>query len=134
MSMDSSNFPFVWMKLAHTPGHDFRRDFDAFDLNLKRQEPFVLLTYTVPAEDHEHSQEEKKFTALWMKKRKDVLRKHVLAMVLIEPNAIKRLSFKAFGVMFAAFWGYPLILVESHREAMETAEKLLSQHSKSAAA
>ncbi|AYM14706.1 MULTISPECIES: hypothetical protein [Agrobacterium] len=127
MSMDNSKFPFVWMSLVHEPGHDFRQDFEEFEANLKRGEPFVLLTDSAPSEDHEHSQEEKKYTSLWMKKHKVELRKLVLAMILIEPSAAKRVAFKAFGVVFAKFWGYPLILASSREEALETAEKLLSR-------
>jgi hypothetical protein len=128
MSMDSSNFPFVWMSLAHAPGHDSKQDFDEFEVNLKRGEPFVLLSDSAPADDHEHTQEEKRHTSLWMKKHKAELRKLVLAMVLVEPNATKRVAFKAFAIVFAKFWGYPLMLVASRDEAIHAAEKLLSQH------
>jgi hypothetical protein len=134
MSMDSSNFPFVWMSLAHEPGHDSQQDFDEFEANLKRGQPFVLLSDSVPADDHEHSQAEKKQTSLWMKKHKAELRKLVLAMILIEPNVAKRVAFKAFSVVFAKFWGYPLLLSSSREEAMETAEKLLSKNHRPAAA
>lgn len=126
MSMDSSNFPFVWMTLAHDPGHDFKKDFEEFEVNLKHGKPFVLLTDSAPADDHEHSQEEKKHTSIWMKKHKAELRTLVLAMVLVEPSQAKRIAFKAFGVVFAKFWGYPLMLAVSRDEAMEIATKLLS--------
>ena len=125
MSINSSNFPLVWMNLAQEPGHDHQNDFDEFEANLQRGEPFVLLTDTVPAQDHEHSQEEKKRTSLWMKKHKIALQKLVLAMILIEPNAAKRLGFKAFAVVFAKFWGYPLLLADSREQAIEMATELL---------
>ena len=131
MSINSSNFPLVWMNLAQEPGHDHQKDFDEFDANLQRGEPFVLLTDTAPAQDHEHSPEEKKRTALWMKKQKVALRKLVLAMILIEPNAAKRLGFKAFAVVFAKFWGYPLLLAASREQAMEIAGELLAKDGKS---
>ncbi|MRH98645.1 hypothetical protein [Agrobacterium tumefaciens] len=134
MPMDSSNFPFVWISVAHEPEHDFKLDFEEFDSNLKRGKPFVLLTESAPAEDHEHDREEKKYTSLWMKKHKVELRKLVLAMIMVEPNTAKRVAFKAFGAVFAKFWGYPLMLVSSRKEALETAEKLLAQNAKSAAA
>ena len=124
MSFNSSNFPFVWMNLTQEPGHDHQQDFDDFEANLQRDEPFVLLTDIAPAEDHAHSPEEKKRTALWMKKHKLALRKLVLAMILIEPNAAKRLGFKAFAVVFAKFWGYPLLLAASHEQAMRMAREL----------
>ncbi|MGK6315570.1 hypothetical protein ACMGE0_21455 [Neorhizobium sp. DT-125] len=131
--MDSSNFPFVWMNLARSSNHDPVKDFEEFEANLKRGEPFVLLSNSVPTEDHEHTQEEKKRTSLWMKKHKAELRQLVLAMILIEPSATKRLGFKAFGIVFAKFWGYPLMLASSRKEGMEIAEKLLSEHARSAA-
>ncbi|MGE4337711.1 MAG: hypothetical protein AB7E55_17285 [Pigmentiphaga sp.] len=134
MSMDSSQFPYVWMSLTHEPGHDFKQDFAEFEANLKRSKPFVLLTDSAPAEDHEHSQEERKYTSLWMKKHKAELRKLVLGMIVIEPNAVKRLGFKAFAVVFGKFWGYPLMLASSREEAMEIAKSLLSQSQKPAVA
>lgn len=131
MSVNSSNFPFVWMNLTQEPGHDHQNDFAEFETNLQREEPFVLLTDTVPAEGHEHSPEEKKRTALWMKKHKIELRKLVLAMILVEPNSAKRLGFRAFAVVFAKFWGYPLLLAASREQAIEMARELLPKDGKS---
>ncbi|WP_369929858.1 hypothetical protein [Xanthomonas sp. NCPPB 2632] len=130
MSIDSSNFPLVWMKLTDEAGHDHEKDFTEFEANLQRGEPFVLLTDSTPAEDHEHSPEEKKRTALWMKKNKVELRRLVLAMILIEANPAKRLGFKAFSVVFAKFWGYPLLLAASHEQAMDMARELLPKSGK----
>ncbi|WP_430512194.1 hypothetical protein [Pannonibacter phragmitetus] len=128
MPMDNSNFPFVWMSYADAPDHDHDDDFASFEENLKRGEPFVVLSDSVPSEEHEHSQEERKRTALWMKKNKAGLRKLVLAMIIVEPSAAKRLAFKAFGITFAKFWGYPMMLASSRDEAMVIARKLLSDH------
>lgn len=132
MSMNSSNFPLVWMNITQEPGHDHQKDFDEFEANLQRGEPFVLLTDTAPEEEHEHSPEEKKRTALWMKKHKAELRRLVLAMILVEPNSAKRLGFKAFSVVFTKFWGYPLLLAASREQAVEMAGELLSTAEKSA--
>lgn len=132
MSMNSSSFPLVWMNITQEPGHDHQKDFDEFEANLQRGEPFVLLTDTAPEEDHEHSPEEKKRTALWMKKHKAELRRLVLAMILVEPNSAKRLGFKAFSVVFTKFWGYPLLLATSREQALEMAGELLSTAEKSA--
>lgn len=134
MSMDSSNFPYVWMSFAQSPDHDPVRDFEELEANLKRGEPFVLLSDSVPAEDHEHSPEEKKRTSLWMKENKAELHKLVLAMIVIEPSAAKRLAFAAFSMLFAKFWGYPLMLASSREEGMEIAGKLLAEHAGSTAA
>ena len=86
----------------------------------------MLLTDTAPAEDHEHSPEEKKRTALLMKKHKLELRKLVLAMILVEPSSAKRLGLKAFAVLFSKFWGYPLLLASSRDQAIEMARELLA--------
>ncbi|AHG43252.1 hypothetical protein N018_24670 [Pseudomonas syringae CC1557] len=127
MLINSSDFPFVWINFTQESGHDHQKDFAEFEANLQREELFVLLTDTVPAEDHEHSPEEKRRTALWMKKHKVELRKWILAMIMIEPNSVKRLGFKALAVVFAKFWGYPLLLAATRDEAMEMARELLAK-------
>ena len=131
MSMNSSDFPFVWMRFSQEPGHNQEKDLAEFEANLQRGEPFVLLSDTAPDTEHEHSPEDKKRTSLWMKKHKADLRRLVLSMILVEPSPAKRLGIKAFSVVFAKFWGYPLILASSHEEAMEIARELLSGHSAS---
>ncbi|CAO3426167.1 hypothetical protein [Azospirillum endophyticum] len=133
MPLDSTNFPLVWVTYEEGPDHDHDKDFQAFEANLRRGEPFVLLTDSALAEDHEHSQEEKKRNALWMKRHKAELRNLVLAMIVIEPSAAKRLAFKAFGVAFAKFWGYPMRLASSREEALEIARNLLSERTGSTA-
>lgn len=131
MSMNSADFPLVWMNLAQGPGHEHQDDFDAFEENLRRGEPFVLLTDTAPSEEHEHSPEEKKRMGLWMKQHKAELRRLVLAMILVEPNPTKRITFKAFSVVFTKFWGYPLYLAPSREQAIEMAKELLSHRGES---
>lgn len=128
MSMNSANFPLVWMRFSQEPGHDHEKDFAEFEANLQRGEPFVLLTDTPPSEDHEHSPEDNKRTALWMKKHKAELRRLVLAMIMVEPNSAKRLGFKAFATVFAKFWGYPLLLASSREQAIEIARELLAKN------
>ncbi len=129
MPLDSTDFPRVWMSYDETPDHDHDEDFEELEATLRRGAPFVILTDSAPSENHAHSQEEKKRTALWMKKHKTELRTLVLAMIVIEPRAAKRMTFKPFGVAFAKFWGYPMKLASSREEAMEIAGKLLSEHS-----
>ncbi len=134
MPIDVTNFPLVWMSYDEGPDHDHDEDFEALEESFKRGAPFVILTDNAPTEDHEHSQEEKKRTALWMKKHKVELRTLVLAMIVIEPSTAKRLAFKPFGVAFAKFWGYPMTLASSREEGIEIAGKLLSEHAGSATA
>ncbi|WP_346893875.1 hypothetical protein [uncultured Roseibium sp.] len=134
MPIDITNLPLVWMSYDEGPDHDHDEDFEALEESFKRGAPFVILTDNAPTEDHAHSQEEKKRTALWMKKHKAELRTLVLAMIVIEPSAAKRLAFKPFGVAFAKFWGYPMTLASSREEGIEIAGKLLSEHAGSATA
>ncbi|HWU61261.1 MAG TPA: hypothetical protein VN112_04490 [Ensifer sp.] len=134
MPLHSTNFPLVWMDYDEGPDHDHDEDFAALEANLAHGVPFVILTDTAPTEEHEHSQEEKKRTSLWMKKHKLELRSLVLAMIVIEASPAKRLTFKAFGIAFAKFWGFPLRLASSREEAMEIAATLLSERAGSAMA
>ncbi|MFN3768268.1 MAG: hypothetical protein ACK4TD_07880 [Ectopseudomonas guguanensis] len=131
MSMNSTDFPLVWTSFAQEPGHDPQKDFDEFAANLQRGEPFVLLSDTPPGEDHEHSPEEKKRTALWMKKHKAQLRSLVLALIMVEPSSAKRLGFKAFAGLFAKVWGYPLLFAASRKQAIEMANELLRKEGSS---
>ena len=127
MPLDNSDFPLVWMSYDKEPDHDPNKDFEAFEACFQRGAPFVILTDSAPTEDHDHSQDEKKRTALWMKQHKAELRTLVLAMIVIEPSAAKRLAFKSFGVVFAKFWGYPLKLAASREEGVEMARQLLTE-------
>lgn len=131
MPMNSADFPLVWMSFAHEPGHDTQKDFDEFELNLQRGEPFVLLSETPPGDDHEHSPAEKKRTTLWMKKHKMQLRSLVLALVMVEPSTAKRLGFKAFAALFTKVWGYPLLFAASREQAVEMANELLRKDPRS---
>lgn len=134
MPLDSTKFPLVWMNYEQGPEHDHDKDFEALEANLKRGQPFVLLTDSAPEDEHEHSHEEKRRTSLWMKKHKVELSRLVLAMIVIEPSAAKRIAFLAFGVPFSKFWGYPMRVASSRDEAMEIAGKLLSERAGSATA
>lgn len=134
MPLDITNFPLVWMSYDEAPDHDHDEDFAALEICLKRGVPFVILSDNAPAEeeDHDHSQEERKRTALWMKKHKAELRTLVLAMIVIEPSAAKRLAFKTFGAVFSKFWGFPLRIAVTRKEAMDVADTLLSEGAGSA--
>lgn len=127
MPLDIKNFPLVWLSYDEAPDHDHNEDFAALEVCLKRGAPFVILSDNAPTEDedHDHSQEEKKRTALWMKKHKVELRTLVRAMIVIEPSAAKRLAFKTFGAVFSKFWGFPLKIAVTRKEAMNVAETLL---------
>ena len=134
MPLDTTNFPHVWMSYEETPDHDHEEDFWALETSFERGTPFVILTDNAPTEDHEHSPEDKKRTALWLKRHKAELRTLVLAMIVIEPSASKRMAFKTFGVAFGKVWGFPLKLTTSREEAMALAGRLLSETARPAEA
>lgn len=126
MFIDSSNFPLVWMQRNGAPSENPRAAFDDFSELLTRQQEFVFLNEDGFDQDHEHSKEERKQTALWMKKNKAEIRTYVKGMVLIEPNAAKRVAAKTFAVMFGKAWGYPLLITSSKDEALNVARGLLA--------
>jgi len=124
MFIDSSTFPLVWMRQVASASDPAQAPFEEFANLLARKQAFVFLSDD-GFSDHEHSQEERKQTSLWMKKNKVEIRAFIKGMVLIEPNAGKRLASKAFAIMFGKFWGYPLLVTASKEEALETAQRLL---------
>lgn len=124
MFLDSSAFPMVWMRQTAQSGAPAQEPFDELANLLARKQVFVFLSEE-GFNDHDHAQDERKQTALWMKQHKVEIRAFIKAMILIEPNAAKRLASKAFATMFVKFWGYPLLVVAARDEAMETASRLL---------
>lgn len=130
MFLDSSAFPLVWMRQTAPSSASPQAPFDELANLLARKQAFVFLSEE-GYNDHEHGQEERKQTSLWMKKHKVDIRAFIKAMILIEPNAAKRLAGKAFAVMFGKFWGYPLLVTASREEALETAFRLLGDVSSS---
>jgi len=124
MFIDSSTFPLVWMRQIASANDTAQAPFDEFANLLARKQAFVFLSDD-GFNDHEHTQEERKQTSLWMKKNKVEIRAFIKGMILIEPNAGKRLASKAFAIMFGKFWGYPLLVTASQEEALETAQRLL---------
>ncbi len=128
MIVDISEFPLVWMRnVPAAEPHDDDAAFAILEELLWRGETFVMLTETGnQSPNHEHTQEEKKRTSLWMKKHRHEL-KLVKAMVAIEPSVAKRLAMKPFSIMFEKFWGYPMLMASSQDEALSIARKLLGE-------
>lgn len=126
MLLDSTHFLLVWMHRDGIPDRPPEAAFAEFDGLLARQQAFVLLSEGgLDGGDHEHSQNERRETALWMKKNKTAIRSFIKGMVVIEPDATKRLVAKAFSSMFAKFWGYPMLIATSKEEALKVAHGLL---------
>ncbi|WP_076591717.1 hypothetical protein [Herminiimonas arsenitoxidans] len=128
MTLDTSNFPLVWMcRLAASTNQDAENAFKQLDELLAKQQPFVLLSQDEVDENHEHSPQERKQITLWMKKNKSEIRTWIKGMVQIEPSTVKRLGMRAFAKTFAKFWGYPLFVVASKADALLAASLLLHE-------
>lgn len=126
MFVDSSTFPIVWLRRseAHNENHD--ASFAEFEALLERKTPFVMVNDGGLGEDQpEHSQEEMRQMSLWMKRHKADLREFVKGMIVIEPNAAKRVAAKAFATVFGKFWGYPMFMAASREDVMNMASELL---------
>lgn len=124
MMLDATGFPLVWMRQDAAPGRAEEGDvFEAFEALLQRGQAFVLLAEGGPG-NQERGQGDRKRLSLWMKRHRRALAL-VKAMIVVEPDAAKRLAAQAFAVMFAKFWGYPLLWAGSREEAAGMAAALL---------
>ena len=126
MSIDTSEFPFVWISFGDAASDDLT----GFEDLLSRKQEFVLLqdnSKDAMDPEHEHPHDERKQMTIWMKRNRPELRTYVKAMISIEPNAVKRTAMKGFAVMFGKGWGFPLLMSASKAEAMRKARDLLGQ-------
>ena len=127
MQIDASGFPLVWMRFKAPATDPDASPFAEFEALLARKQGFVLFNDEgLDKSDHEHSPEEKKQTALWMKRNKNELRAFVKAAIYIEPSIAKRMATKAFASLYEKFWGYPMRMVATRDEALALAQKFLS--------
>ncbi|MCO7515976.1 hypothetical protein NJF44_14385 [Pseudomonas guariconensis] len=128
MLLNSTYFPLVWMKIGGAGIDTGDEGFAAFEALLAREEPFVLLdAENADRQAHEHSHEERKRLSLWMKRHKAALRAFVRGQVLVEPDAEKQKAARSFASTFEAFWGYPLLVVNTEEEAFKVADQLLAK-------
>lgn len=126
MTVQTDSFPFVWMNFNEAPDHDHDDELADFDRLLEHGARFVILTEDPPQKDHDHSHEEKKRMAVWIKKRRSLLKELVAAMVVVEQNSLKRIAIKSFSPGFQALWGYPIVAAVSREEALIIASELLN--------
>lgn len=125
MRIDATQFPFVWLQKT-TLGDSQEKSLAEFEALIARNEPFVLLSNEgLDKEQPEHSPDEMKKMALWMKRHKSELKRYVQASIHIEPSLTKRLAGKAFAVVYEKFWGYPMLMTATEDEALALAHKLL---------
>ncbi|CUW02724.1 Uncharacterised protein [Serratia grimesii] len=128
MSLDSAIFPLVWMRqpTAEQP-HDTAAEFAEFSRLLQREQPFVLLCDRRMDDDGKHDRDERTQIALWKRDHREALARWVKGMVLIEPDDVRRQAAEAFVDFASRFWGYPVQVVASERQAHELAQRLLVQ-------
>ncbi|SSB96305.1 hypothetical protein SAMN04488697_104379 [Pseudomonas sp. 43mfcvi1.1] len=125
MRIDATQFPFVWLQKT-TLGDSQEKSLAEFEALIARNEPFVLLSSEgLDKEQPEHSPDEMKQMALWMKRHKSELKKYVKASIHIESSLTKRLAGKAFAVVYEKFWGYPMLITATEDEALALAQRLL---------
>ncbi|MEN1831698.1 hypothetical protein AAIM60_02355 [Pseudomonas lijiangensis] len=125
MRIDATQFPFVWLQ-KNTLGDTQEKSLAEFENLLARNEAFVLLSNEgLDKEQPEHTPDEKKQMALWMKRHKTLLKKYVKASIQIESSFAKRIAGKTFAIVYEKFWGYPMIMTATENEALTLAKKLL---------
>ncbi|WP_431699759.1 hypothetical protein [Pseudomonas sp. BR20] len=125
MRIEANQFPLVWLQKT-TQSYSQEDSLVQFEALLARHEPFVLLNNEgLDKEQTEHSPDEMKQMALWMKRHKSELKKYVKASIHIESSLTKRLAGKAFAVVYEKFWGYPMLMTATEDEALVLAAKLL---------
>lgn len=127
MSIDATEYPIVWMDYEPSRGVPVAEALASISALLARNQPLVFLAQNEPGDTHrQDGAEERRAVALWMKANKHEIRRLALGHVQIVPEAAKRVAMRAFSVVFAKFWGYPMFVVASVEEARAKAGSLLA--------
>jgi hypothetical protein len=126
MLLEDAAFPIVRMHYDRTGPEDDESGFALFEALLAQPRPFVLVGLGGSDAGHEHSHEERKYLALWMKRHREPLHRLVKAMVYVEPQLAKRFVAQAQAIVFAKAWGFPMIVAAAELEALTIAERLLA--------
>lgn len=126
MLIQDSDFPIVRMYYDRPGPKDDESGIALFEKLLSQPRPFVLIGFGGSDEEHEHSHEERKQVALFMKRNHEPLHRLVKSMVYVEPVAAKRFVAKAQAFVFAKAWGFPMIVAKSEPEALAIADRLLA--------
>lgn len=129
MNIDATEYPIV--RMIADPALDVPVDEVLASISdlLALGRPFVFIGEGDPGDgggDKQAKVEERRKTALWMKANKTEIRRLVKGHVHIVPEAAKRVAMKAFSVVFAKFWGYPMYIVASAEDARAKAQSLLA--------
>ncbi|WP_274873660.1 hypothetical protein, partial [Serratia marcescens] len=82
MSLDTADFPLVWMRRN---GRDTQAELAEFSALLARAEPFVLITdRSVGDEEEEHDRDARTQVALWKRDNREALKRWVKGMIMLE--------------------------------------------------
>lgn len=127
MNIDATEYPIVWMDYEPAQGVPVEEALASISTLLARNRPLVFLAQNEPSDtNRQEGAEERRAVALWMKANKREIRRLALGQVQIVPEAAKRVAMRAFSVVFAKFWGYPMFVVASVDEALTKARSLLA--------
>lgn len=123
MLLQDDMFPIVRIcyDLAHPGG--LAASFAALEAQLARARPFVLIGSGANRQEQDHT--ERRDVALWMKRHREALRRFVLALVYVEPDATDRAAAQASAATYEKFWGYPMLVAASDDDALQLAARLL---------
>lgn len=124
MLLEDQHFPIVRLHYDRSGPGGLAEGLAAFEAQLARGEVFVLLGRGANEQTQDH--EERKQVALWMKRHREPLRKLVLALVYVEPQAANRFVARSDADAYAKFWGYPMLVAASDEDALALAARLLS--------
>ncbi|WCM25982.1 hypothetical protein NDN01_18420 [Sphingomonas sp. QA11] len=124
MLIEDDDFPMVRLHYNRSGPGGLDEGFTAFEAQLNRARPFVLIGHGAGAQAQDH--EERKRVALWMKRHREPLRQFVLALVYVEPQAANRFVARSGAETYAKFWGYPMLVTASDEDARAVAARLLA--------
>lgn len=129
MHVDINEFPQVWMDFTLGVGQTTDEVLAVYTDLLARGEPFVFLGEGGDFEGDRAAQDvaDRKKTSLWMKRNRTAITALVRAMIYIEPNVSKRITVRAFALVYEKFWGYPMFVAASREEAMAIVRTVLPQ-------
>lgn len=123
MMINDVDFPIVKIdyKMDESAGID--AFLSKIDQLLAKQQAFVFLSDVMPEEGQ--SIEDRRKIAIWIKQHQIEVEKWIKGHVHIVDSPEHLLEMENFSVIFKKFWGYPLIIVETLKNAHIEASKLL---------
>jgi len=119
---DIAGFPLVWSRRdAVRPGYapQWEREMDAL---LRREAPFVIIMQDRQPEE-EHA--DRKARGLWLKRNKDLLGVYCKTVIVIEPDALRRVALNAQTALAVKAFGMPMSVAPSEEAARSMAIEFL---------